>query len=139
MSDTALIEKYLTEDQMRDIAIEEWRKMCREACKGNAERIISNIAYDTVTKMVAEALGDDANELIKAKAVEAINGLSGFSVFRAPDVWDRSPTPAFTVLMDAVRANSDLVNKRVRETIHQLTKRDAIEILKAGKIQINPN
>lgn len=139
MSDLALIEKYLTEDQMRDIAIEEWRKMCREACNGNAERIISNIAYDTVSKMVSEALGDDANDLIRDKAVEIIGKLSGFTVFRAPDVWDRDPTPAYKVLTDAVKDNADLVNKKVREAIHQLTKRDAIEILKAGKIQINPN
>lgn len=136
---TIPFDRYLTEDQMREIAVEEWRKMCREACKGNAERIISNIAYDTVTKMVSEALGDDADELIKAKAVEAIGKLSEFTVFRAPDVWDRTATPAFTVLMDAVKGNTDLVNKKVREAIHQLTKRDVIEILKAGKIQINPN
>lgn len=139
MSDIALIEKYLTEDQMRDIAIEEWRSVCRAACNGNAERIIENISYGVATKMVADALGENSNDLIRNRAVEIINGLSEFTVFRRPDAWDRGPTPAFTVLMDAVRANSDLVNKRVRETIHQLTKRDAIEILKAGKIQINPN
>ncbi len=135
----AVIEKYLTEDQMREIAVEEWRKMCREACNGNAERIIENIAYGAVTKLVAEALGDNANDLIRDKAVEIIGKLSEFTVFRRPDAWDRGPTPAFTVLMDAVKDNTDLVNKKVREAIHQLTKRDAIEILKAGKIQINPN
>lgn len=135
----AVIEKYLTEDQMREIAVEEWRKMCREACNGNAERIISNIAYDTVSKMVSDALGDDANEQIRDKAVEVIGKLSTFTVFSKPDVWDRDPTPAYKVLTDAVKDNADLVNKKVREAIHQLTKRDAIEILKAGKIQINPN
>lgn len=130
--------EYLTEDQMHEIAVEEWRKMCREACKGDAERIIENIAYGTVTKLVAEALGDNANELIRDKAVEIISNLSEFTVFRRPDAWDRGPTPAFTVLMDAVKDNSDLVSNKVREAIHQLTKRDAIEIIKAGKIQINP-
>ena len=64
------IEKYLTEDQMREIAIEEWRSMCRAACNGHVERIISNIAHDVATAMVVEALGEGANELIRDKAAE---------------------------------------------------------------------
>ncbi len=139
MTRNDFISEYLTDDQKREIAIETWRQMCREACNGNAERIIENIGYAVATKMVAEALGDDANELIRDKAVEVIGKLSEFSVFRRPDAWDRGPTPAFTVLMDAVKANRDLVEKRVRECIHQLSKRDAVEILKSGTIQINPS
>lgn len=132
------ISDYLSEPEMREIAIEEWRRMCREACDGNAERIIANIARDVAVSMVAESLGDGADELIRAKAVERIRNLSEFTVFRGPDAWDRGPSPAYTVLMDAVVANRDLVEQRVREAIHQLSKRDAIEILKAGVIQINP-
>lgn len=132
------IEKYLTEDQMREIAIEEWRSMCREACNGNAERIISNIGHEVATAMVVEALGDGANELIRDKAVEVIGNMSEFMVFRRPDAWDRSATPAYTVLMDAVKANKDLVNDKVRQCIGQLSKREALEVLKSGTIQINP-
>ena len=132
------VREYLSEEQMREIAVDEWRRMCREACNGNAERIIENIGHAVATKMVSEALGDSANDLIRDKAVEVIGKLSEFSVFRRPDAWDRGPTPAYTVLMDAVRANADLVNEKVRQSIHQLSKRDAIEIMKAGTIQINP-
>ncbi|MCV9909696.1 hypothetical protein OIV19_19025 [Brucella sp. HL-2] len=32
---TIPFDKYLTEDQMREIAVEEWRKMCREAARWN--------------------------------------------------------------------------------------------------------
>lgn len=133
------VSDYLGEDQMRQIAIEVWRDMCREACKGNAERIIGNIGHDVAVQMVSEALGDDANELIKTKAIEVIGKLSEFSVFRRPDAWDRGPTPAFNVLMDAVKANSDLVDKKVRECIAQLSKREALEIIKSGTVQINPS
>lgn len=129
---------YLSEGQMRDIAIETWREMCREACKGNAERIIGNIGHDVAVQMASEALGEDANEQIKARAIEVIGKLSDFSVFRRPDAWDRGPTPAYTVLMDAVKANSDLVDKKVRECIAQLSKREALEIIKSGTVQINP-
>lgn len=133
------LDNYLSEAQKREIAIDTWREMCREACKGNAERIIGNIGHDVAVQMVSEALGDDANELIKAKAIEVIDKLSEFSVFRRPDAWDRGPTPAFNVLMDAVKANSDLVDKKVRECISQLSKREALEIIKSGTVQINPS
>lgn len=139
MTEADFIGRYLSEDEKREIAIETWRQMCREACAGNAERIIGNIGHEVAIQMVSEALGDDANDLIRDKAVEVIGNLSEFSVFRRPDAWDRGPTPAFTVLMDAVKANRDLVDKRVRECIHQLSKRDAVEILKSGTIQINPS
>lgn len=133
------IEKYLSEDQMREIAIEEWRRMCREACNGNAERIIGNIGTDVATQMVVEVLGEGANDLIRDKAIKSIENMSEFMIFRRPDAWDRGPTPAFEVLSAAVKDNRDLVEKRVREAIHQLNKRDAIEILKSGTIQINPH
>lgn len=132
------IKDYLTDDQLREIAIEEWRSMCREACKGNAERIIANIGHDVASAMVAEALGDDATEQIKAKAISVIEELTEFTVFRRADVWDRSETPAFKTLMSAVEANSDLIEKKVRECIKQISKRDALEIIKSGKVQILP-
>jgi hypothetical protein len=63
------IEQYLSEGQKREIAIEEWRRMCRGACNGNAERIIGNIGHEVATQMVVEALGEDAFDLIREKAV----------------------------------------------------------------------
>lgn len=132
------IEDYLTEGQMSDIAIEEWRRICREACNGHQERIISNVAHDVVVTMVAEALGETALEQIRAKAVSVIENLTEFTVFKRPDAWDRGPSPAYAVLMEAVKANRELVDKKVGQCIGQLSKRDALEIIKAGVVQINP-
>lgn len=132
------IADYLSEVQMRDIAIETWRDICREACKGNAERIISNIGHDVACQMVAEALGETAHAQIRDKAIDVITDLSAHLVFRRPDAWDRGPTPAYTALMDAVKANSDLIDKKVRDAINQLSKREALEIIKSGTVQINP-
>ena len=132
------IEDYLSESDMREIAIDTWRSMCREACNGNAERIIENIGHSVAVAMVSEALGDTADQMIRDKAVKVINELSEFTIFRRPDAWDRGPSSAYTVLMDAVKNNSGLVDKKVREAIHNLTKREALEILKSGKIAIHP-
>lgn len=132
------IEDYLSKDQMREIAVEEWRSICRRACNGHQERIISNIAHDVVEAMVAEALGDHALEQIRSKAIAVIDDLSSFTVFKGPDAWDRGPSPAYTALMDAVKSNRDLIAKKVGQCIGQFSKRDALEIIKAGVVQINP-
>lgn len=132
------IENYLTEDQKREIAIDEWRRMCREACEGNAERIMANIAYKVVHQMIDESLGDGAAEKIKSKALEVIDEMSVFSVFREPDAWHRGASPAYKTLSDAVVNARPLVEKKVSELIHQLTKQEALSILKSGVIQINP-
>lgn len=138
MSVANRIEDYLTEEQMREIAIDEWRRICREACNGHQERIMSNIAHDVVSELVDESLGDKADQMIRDRALALIDELSVFTVFKRPDAWDRGPSPAYTVLMDAVKANRALVDKKVGQCISQLSKRDALEIIKAGVVQINP-
>lgn len=139
MQTAEFIDRHLSEDQKRQIAIDEWRSMCREACKGDPERIIGNIAHAVATDMVAEALGEDANERIRSKAIEVIDSLSEFTVFRRPDAWDRGPSPSFTVLMEAVKANRDLVGEKVRQAISQISKREALDIIKSGVVEIRPH
>lgn len=129
-------DKYLTQEEMRDIAIQEWREMCREACKGNAERIMSNIAHDVVASMVDDSLGDGSRELIRAKAIEAIYKLSEFTVFRRADAWDRGESPAYKVLMESVSSQKNLIDKKVEHAINTISKKDALEIIKSGKLTI---
>lgn len=133
------ISQHLSEEQMKEIAIDEWRRVCREACNGNAERIIGNIAHEVVTAMVSEALGEDANEQIKAKAIALIDDLSAYSVFKRADAWDRGESPAYAVVQEAVKANRDLVEAKVRSCISNLSKREALDIIKSGVVQINPS
>lgn len=139
MSDQlAFVDEYLSEDQKREIAIDVWRKMCAKACEGDAERIMANIAYHVAAPIVDECLGEDAKDKISARVVEIISQLTEFSVFRRPDAWDREPSPAYRMLMQAVVDNRELVEEKVRGALHNLSKREALEILKSGKILINP-
>ena len=131
------IEKYMTEEDMREIAIDEWLRICREACNGNAERIIGNIAHDVVSRMVEECLGDSAIDIIKSKAIESIHELSVFTVFRRADVWDRCDSPAYKALMDSVVSKKYLIDKKVELVINSLSKKDALDIIKSGKVTIS--
>lgn len=132
------IENYLSESKMRDIAVEEFRTICREKFSSEGERILGNVGYAVARSLVIEALGDKADELIAEKAIEVINKLTDYSVFKKPDVWDHGSTPAYQTLQAAVLANKDLLNKKVRECISQLSKRDALEVMKSGIITIAP-
>lgn len=136
MSDQDFITKHLSDEQMREIAEDEFREMCRGYFNDNKSAAISNVAHRIVKDMVAEVLGEDADQVIRDKALEVINDLSQFTVFRGPDLWDRSPTPAWRVLMQAVEDNQDIVEAAVKKHLHNLSKRDALEVIKASKLTI---
>ena len=57
--------KYLTEDEMRDIAEQEFRDMVRNKSSKDLERIISNSAYQVVWKAVDESLDNEAINILK--------------------------------------------------------------------------
>lgn len=131
------ISAYLSDEERKEIATDVFRSMCREACQGNhVERILDNIGHSVAGQIVVEALGDAAVEKIRDKALSVIDELSAFTVFRRPDVWERQPSPAYETLMSAVKQNKDLVEKKVRECISQLSKREALEIIKASALTI---
>lgn len=136
LTDLSLIEKYLTPDEMRNIAIEEWRSMCRSSCGGSAERIISNIGHHVARSIVDEALGPDALVQIAAKATEVISNLSEFTVFRKPDAWDRGPSPAYVMLNDALKEHQGALNEHVGKLVRQVSKGELLEIMRAGHVTI---
>ncbi len=131
-----LIERHLSGEQMTEIAAEEWRLMCRNYFENNKSTAISNICYPMVREMISEILGADADAQIAAKAVEVINGLSSYTVFHQPDIYDRNPSPAWEVLQSVVRENRDAIEARIKHHIHNLSKADALEIITSGKITI---
>ena len=107
------IEDYLDRDEIKDIIKHEIRYIVER----DAERLLTNSAYYVVFKAVDEALDNNAKELIKQKAIEVINNLSEFSVFRKRDTWDRENSIAYDILQEAIKENSNLIKQKVREAI----------------------
>ncbi|WP_425070678.1 hypothetical protein [Sagittula sp. S175] len=140
MEAAELVDRYLSDDEKREIAREAWRDMCREHFTSvSATSAIADVAYSIVKEIVAETIGGDCDKLITEKAVAVINDLSSFTVFRQPDRWDAKPSPAWSLLMDTVMANRDAVAERVRHHIHNLSKREALEVIKGAKLTIQAN
>ncbi len=88
------------------------------AIEKDAERILNNAAYQAVWTAVDAALDGNSKEKIINKAVEIINNLTDFSVFRRKGHgWDDHDSIAQAELNRAVLANTDLIQKKVKHII----------------------
>jgi hypothetical protein len=131
------IDKYLSEDEKREIAVAEWREACRSAVeRQSVDALISNLGYRVAHDLVAEALGATANEQIKDKALEVINGLTSYTVFHEPSIYNLKASPAWETLQNAVRDNSDLLSARIKHMIENMDEYHALEVLKSWQISI---
>ena len=136
MTASEIIERHLSAEQMQEIAADEFRAMCREYFNSGKLDAISNVAYTIVREAVAEVLGESADDLIRDKAIEVINGLSSYTVFHEPCVYSRKATPAWELLQKVVRDNEAAVQKVVAHHIHNLSKSDTLEIIKGSRLTI---
>lgn len=136
---TGFIEQHLSREQMAEIADDEFRKMCREYFNANPSVAIGNVIYPAVRELVSEVLGEDADNLIRKKAIEVIEGLSSYTVFHAPNIYDKSPSPSWLLLQRVVTENKDVLEEKIQHHIHNLSKYDALEIIKGSKLTIETN
>lgn len=113
-------EDYLPDEERKAIISDVFRSVCEEKFREDYERIVSNAAYETVRKMVDELHGKNVDELIAKKAIEVINGLSSYTVFREKDVWDREESQGAKSLREAILSNKLILQEKVRTLIEGL-------------------
>lgn len=121
--------KYLTEDEMRDIAEQEFRDVIRKKSNKDLERIISNSAYQVVWKAVDESLDNEAINILKQKVLDIISDMTEFNVFCKPNAWDRKENMAYEILVQTVRDNSVVLDNKVKDQINTLSKTQISKIV----------
>ena len=132
--------KYLAEDELREIAEQEFREVIRNKANKDLERIINNSAYSVVWKAVDESLDNEAINILKQKVVDIIGNMSEFTVFSKPNAWDRKENTAYGILVQTVRDNSDVLDIKVKDQINTLSKTQISKIVaevmkeKVGKV-----
>lgn len=130
MSNTTFdVTDYLSADDMRRIAEEEFRTVCRVKAHADFERILSNASYALVQRVVDAHFDGNMVETVKRKAVEVIEQLSAFTVFRRPDAWERDPSIGWAQLQDAVKNAAPLIQKRVEEIIAGMSDDDLRQMI----------
>lgn len=125
------IEQYVDRDEIRNAILDGLRGFSRE----NAERIISNCGHHIATDVANEHLGEDAKQKISEKAISLLDDLSCFTLFDGGG-FGRPPSDARKLLDNTVRENKDALSAAVRKALHNLSKRDVMEIVKSGKVKL---
>lgn len=123
------ISDYLTDDDRRSIARDEFRKVCARRTEEDFQRILSNAAYDIVGKEVDAVFDEGMAAAVKAKAIKVIAGLSAFTVFRKPDAWDRAESKGWTHLQSAIDEARPLIAARVNQIVADMDEIDLRELV----------
>lgn len=120
------INNYLTKEQIAEIAEQEIRYSFRNQMskEGNIERILTNLSYEYVFKIVEEELNihkDEFKMKLKETIIKVLDDSSTlrYEIFRRADAWGRTESPAVRyleeVLIDSKNKIVEEVNKRIEE------------------------
>jgi len=133
MNVTIDVTDYLTEDDMREIAREQFACAVRDSVRRRSDvgAMIANVAHRTVWEAVDDAIGGDARALIAAKVPDLIGDLSPFTVFRQEErgVFNHDASAGWKILDEVVAECRPLIERRVREVINEINRyklKDAI-------------
>lgn len=120
------IENYLSDDEKKEIALRVFEDKMRESfSEAEAERVVSNMAYEIAEKLVANNLNDKFKEAIEEQLPGIIAGLSSYTVFSRGDdygAFRKEPTLAWKVVDDWVKTNNGLIQDRVSEIVNGIDK-----------------
>lgn len=115
------IKNYLSEEEIKEICKDTMREIIKEQFRSEADvdRVISNLSYEFLFKQISESIGKDATTLIKSKVKKLLQNDSAikYELFRRADSWDRQESVGYTILKQAIKDNSDLINQRVKDII----------------------
>ena len=137
MAQTELIEKYLSDAELKEVATEEWRAVCREQFERRTpETIISNAAYEIAYKIVDEHFELPLSEVISQQVAKVISELSDFTVFRSPSTFDRTPSPAWKLLQQVVVEEKDAINKAVRAAASKIDEYDVLRLIQGATMSL---
>lgn len=117
------IDDYLTESDRKRIAEEVYRDALYAKIRDDKERIISNAAYQTVSKMCGELI-PDFEQLIVEKVKGVITKLSAGTVFDKPNAWGGEGNAAWHLLNKLVMEKQDRIENRVNKIIDELSVQD---------------
>jgi len=111
--------QFVDEDEFKDIAKYEFSKCCEKFFENedNFKRLVSNVAYDIVYKLVDKQFNSRLDEVLTDKVTDLISSLSMYNIFNKPDAWSKETNHAYDIYRKAIVDNKDLIAEVVKETI----------------------
>ena len=118
------IENYLSDTEIKNIIIEEFRGEIQKSIRRNGvTTFIANLAYQNVFEEINKEASNFENE-IKEKTKEVIENLTSYSVFRKKDLVDNEDSLAQKYLEQSVENNKDIIENKVKDILNDLSKTD---------------
>ena len=114
------LDDYLSEGEKKSIAKQAFYDKCANKYMNDHERLFSNAAYGVVAELVNKEMDNDVSTIIRDKAISIIKDMTSYSIFKAPDAWDRESSKGFTILQKALDESAHLIQARVEAIIGDL-------------------
>ena len=124
MSNEINISDYLSEQDMKEIAIEQFKTSLKMRDEKTIERIFSNSIYREVENQIDRALPSNMKDYLEEKIPKIINDMSFYNVFSPPSVWDNEKRVGYRELESVINKSKQDILNRVKELINKLSESD---------------
>jgi len=112
------IQDYLSQDEIKDIVIDEVRNNIKAYFKNeqNAERLLSNLSYAIVYDEIDKVI-PNSRDLVISKTQKLLNDIKSYQVFRYHYNSNTPESIGAKIVENCVMENKDLMNQMVKDTI----------------------
>ena len=114
------VDDYLTEDEIKDIVIDEVRSSVRSRDEENLTRIIKNASHYWFRDIVSEVMGENFNEKIEEQVKEILSKVSSYTVI-SDGSYGEKPSKAYLLMQEYVEKHKSILENRVKEKIENLS------------------
>ena len=119
------VDDYLTEDEIKDIVIDEVRSSVRSRDEENLTRIIKNASHYWFRDIVSEVMGENFNEKIEEQVKEILSKVSSYTIIRDGS-YGGNPSKAYLLIQEYVEKHKSILENRVKEKIENLSEFNVI-------------
>lgn len=119
------VDDYLTEEEIKEIVIDEVRNSVRRRDEENLTRIITNASHYWFRDIVSEVMGDDFNSEIENQVKKVLSEVSSYTIIREGSYGDK-PSKAYLLIQEYVEKHKSILENKVKEKIENLKEFDIL-------------
>lgn len=119
------VEDYFTEDEIKEIVIDEVRNSVRCRDEENLTRIITNASHYWFHDIVSEVMVDDFNSEIENQVKKVLSEVSSYTIIREGSYGDK-PSKAYLLIQEYVEKHKSILENKVKEKIENLKEFDIL-------------
>ena len=118
------LEKYIDNNVLKTVIVEEMREIIRDYfSEDKVTRLIGNISYEIVYKMVDNTLENRSlDSMLAEKVKNSIESLTTFHLFQEPNVWSKNSNYGYKIMDGTLRDNTDKIKEIVSGQIEPAIK-----------------